>query len=175
MLLRGEQLSYSAVAAGAGVSRPTVYAHFQDRARLLEALARRAADRASDVLISASDDGVPPAEALTRLVRAGWSDLAHYREIARIASNDIPAVALRQMRLDIEAVLEGLIERGRAEQVFRSDLPAEWLLAASLALVQAAAAAVSDGRMDEASAGDVVAASVVDVCTGGKRPWVVSP
>jgi AcrR family transcriptional regulator len=165
MLLRGEQLNFSAVAVAAGVSRPTVYAHFPDRARLLEALARRAADRASDALASASDDGVPPAEALTRLVRAGWSDLARYREIARIASNDIPTVVLRQMRLDIEAVLEALIERGRVEQVFRSDLPADWLLTASLALVQAVAAAVGDGRMDAASAGEVVAASVVDVCT----------
>jgi TetR/AcrR family transcriptional repressor of mexCD-oprJ operon len=56
-----------------------------------------------------------------------------------------------------------LVERGRREGAFRTDVPGEWLLACSYALVHAAADEVRAGRLDAASAPGVLSVSLRDL------------
>src|SRR5258708_13760592 len=73
----------SAVAAHAGVSRVTVYAHFPTWDALLEAAVERAVGRTMKALESANPDDGPPAEALDRVVAVAWQHLARYAALAR--------------------------------------------------------------------------------------------
>ena len=74
--------SISAVAAQAGVSRVTVYAHFPDWAALLEAAVERAVRRTMAALQAVHPEDGPPVEALDRMLTATWPHLARYRAMA---------------------------------------------------------------------------------------------
>src|SRR5260370_24899618 len=82
VLQRGEQASVSAFAAEAGLSRPTVYAHFPDLERLLEALVERTVRRTMVALDSAEPDRGLAARALRRLLAASWEALGLHDDIA---------------------------------------------------------------------------------------------
>src|SRR5258708_17181104 len=73
----------SAVAAQAGVSRVTVYAHFPTWDALLEAAVERAVGQTMQAIESASPGDGPPAEALDRMLAEAWQHLARYGAIAR--------------------------------------------------------------------------------------------
>jgi AcrR family transcriptional regulator len=62
------QVNISAIAAQAGVSRVTVYAHFPTSTALLEAAVERAVRRTTTALESVHADDGPPVEALDRMV-----------------------------------------------------------------------------------------------------------
>src|SRR5215831_2483446 len=72
----------SAVAAQAGVSRVTVYAHFPDWTALLEAAVERAVRRTMTALQAVHPQDGPPAEALDRMIAATWQHLARYKAMA---------------------------------------------------------------------------------------------
>src|SRR5947209_9230779 len=72
----------SAVAAQAGVSRVTVYAHFPTWTALLEAAVERAVRQTMTALESVHPDDGPPIEALDRMLAATWQHLARYRPMA---------------------------------------------------------------------------------------------
>src|SRR5687767_6892032 len=67
---RGDEANLADVAAAAGVARATVYRYYPNRRRLLEELARRAAESAHERLVSARINEVPVEEGLTRAIRA---------------------------------------------------------------------------------------------------------
>ena len=56
LLARGDAPTISAVASAAGVSRPTVYAHFPDRRRIVEAVVERTVERAMKAIAAAEPD-----------------------------------------------------------------------------------------------------------------------
>ena len=62
-----------------------------------------------------------------------------------------------------------LLERGQADGSFRTDLPSEWLVAASIALVHACSDGVRAGRIDGYDAVRILATSVRDLFTGTGR------
>src|SRR5260370_9887298 len=68
----------SAVAAQAGVSRVTVYAHFPTWDALLEAAVERAVGRTMKALEAANPDDGPPPQALDRIPPRPSPPLAHY-------------------------------------------------------------------------------------------------
>jgi AcrR family transcriptional regulator len=70
LLARGAAASTSAVAAEAGVSRVTVYAHFPTRESLLEAVVERAVRHATETLAAARLGEGSAIAALERLVAA---------------------------------------------------------------------------------------------------------
>jgi hypothetical protein len=59
-----------------------------------------------------------------------------------------------------------LIERGRREGAFRTDLSTEWLMACAYALFHAAAAEVRAGRLDADSAQRTLSVSLRDLFVG---------
>jgi hypothetical protein len=59
-----------------------------------------------------------------------------------------------------------LLERGRADGSFRTDVPAGWLAAASIALVHACSDGVRAGHIDEHDAVRILTTSVRDLFIG---------
>jgi TetR/AcrR family transcriptional regulator, mexCD-oprJ operon repressor len=142
-LLRLEgHISISAVAALAGVSRVTVYAHFPTWEALLEAAVQRAVTRVMTALESAQLDQGPPLEALDRMLAAAWQHQAAHQALA------------------------ALLERGRADGSFRTDVPAAWLATAVVALIHACSDSVRAGTIDPGEAARILRVSVRDLFTG---------
>lgn len=166
LLARGDAASISAVAVEAGVSRPTVYAHFADRRRLLEAVVERAVGRAMAAITAAEPDRGPALEALHRVMAASWEQLSLHEQVARAASAELTAEAMhRSHRLAMETLWQ-LVERGRGEGAFRTDLPAELLVSAGLALVHSIADSARAGVLDREAAGAAADRLVTELWVG---------
>jgi AcrR family transcriptional regulator len=163
---RREQASISAVASEAGVSRPTVYAHFGDRERLLEALVERAVRWTTAAIESAEPERGPAPDALGRLIAASWEHLGRNEEIARAAAAELSADAMRRAHEAARAVIRKLVKRGRRERTFRRDVPVDWLVTSSLALIHAAAEGVRAGELEPDAALDVLSVTVGDLLAG---------
>jgi AcrR family transcriptional regulator len=169
LLQRREQPNISAVAAEAGVSRPTVYAHFPDRQRLLEALVERAVHHTMTAIESADPERGPADDALQRLLAASWQELARNEDTGRAAAAELSADAMRRAHQAARAVIHELIERGRREATFRTDLATDWLVTSSLALIHAAAEEVRAGGLDSDAALHALSLTVADLFAG-QRP-----
>jgi AcrR family transcriptional regulator len=163
LLQRGEQPSISAVAAEAGVSRPTVYAHFPDRPALLGALVERTVRHAMSAIQAAEPNRGPGADALQRLIASSWQQLAGHDQIARAAAHELSADAMRHAHESAREVIRGLIERGQRDGSFRTDVPVDWMVTASLALTHAAAEAVRTGELDAEAAPRTLTQTVADL------------
>lgn len=159
-------LSFSAVAAEAGLSRPTLYGHFADRGRLIAALHERSVRRAVVAVESAAPDWGPPVAALRRVVEASWGHLAHHFDIARAVASEIGGESMHAAHHDAMLLLARLIERGRAEGVFRDDLSEVWLVNACLGLIHTAAVAAHTAQMGADAALEAVVTTVVELCVG---------
>ena len=166
LLARGQQTSISALASEAGLSRPTVYAHFPDRRRVLEALVERTVREAMATLEAAEPERGPALSALQRLLATGWEEIGRHEAIGAAAAGQLNAEAMRRSHESARAVIRRLVERGRREGAFRSDLPTGWLITSSLALIHAAAEEVRAGELDAQAALDVLTATVTGLFVG---------
>jgi AcrR family transcriptional regulator len=146
LLARGAAAGISAVAAQAGVSRVTVYAHFPTREALLEAVVARAVRRAVATIDAQALDEGPPMDALDRLVAAGWSELERHQAVAHAAGEQLSSVAVLRAHEAMHAPLGALVRRGQAEGAFRN-APGAWLLATYFALMHAYRDEVRAGRL----------------------------
>jgi AcrR family transcriptional regulator len=152
LLGRGDEPTIKAVAREAGVSRPTVYAHFTDRSALIEGLVERTVREAMAAIESARVEQGSAGDALERLIEAGWEQLASHDQIAHAAASDLSADAMRVAHQSARDVISELIGRGRREGSFRTDLPTSWLVSASLALIHATADEVRNGQLNHDAA-----------------------
>jgi TetR/AcrR family transcriptional repressor of mexCD-oprJ operon len=166
LLARREQPSISAVATEAGVSRPTVYAHFPDRRRLLEALVERAVRRAMAAIESAEPHRGHALPALQRLLAASWEQLSRHEEISHASAGELSADAMRRAHEPARAALRTLVERGRREGAFRTDLPTALLVTGCLALIHATADATRTGELEPDAAADALSSLVSDLIVG---------
>jgi AcrR family transcriptional regulator len=158
--------SFVEIARSAGVSRPTLYAHFPTREDLAVAVVRRAVERtARDFDAARLDDGTAR-EALERLITTAWRSLSgRHRTVVGLAL-ELPADVRREAH---EAGLEPVrrvVVRGQRDGDFRDDQPPEWLVSVLYALLHSAAEDVGAGRIGDDAAGALVAASVL----GAFRP-----
>jgi TetR/AcrR family transcriptional repressor of mexCD-oprJ operon len=156
----------SAVAAQAGVSRVTVYAHFPTWDALLEAAVERAVGRTMQALESASPADGPPVEALDRMLAEAWQHLARYGAMARAVAELLSPEAVARTHHAAHQTIGALLERGRSDGSFRIDLPASWLVTASIALIHACSDGVRAGQIDERDAPRILRTSVRDLITG---------
>jgi AcrR family transcriptional regulator len=163
LLQHGDGPSISAVAAEAGVSRPTVYAHFADRHSLLKALVRRTVEEAMRAIRSAEPGRGAAPEALQRLIAASWREIAGHEEIARAAAAELSAHEMRTAHESARDAILELIDRGRREGAFRSDVPAGWLVTASIALIHATAEEVGAGQIDADAAMQLLSRTIADL------------
>src|SRR5262245_57049222 len=166
LLASREHASISAVAAQAGVSRVTVYAHFPTWTALLEAAVERAVRQTMAALQSVHPDDGPPVEALDRMLAATWQHLARYRAMAAAVAELLSPEAVTRTHQAAHHAVGARLERGQADRSFRTDLPYRWLMTASIALVHACADEVRAGRIDEHDAVRILTTSVRDLLTG---------
>jgi TetR/AcrR family transcriptional repressor of mexCD-oprJ operon len=152
LLARGAAASTTAVAAQAGVSRVTVYAHFPTREALIEAVAERAVRQAGVALAAARLEEDPALEALDRLIAIGWDHLDRGGAIARAVGDQLTAEATARAHAALRGPIGALIERGQAEGAFRTDLPTPWLVSSYFALMHACGEEVRAGTLDAADA-----------------------
>lgn len=168
LLARHESPSISAVATEAGVSRPTVYAHFPDRRRLLEALVARTVGRVMAAVESAEPSRGPAPEAAARLLAASWEHLARHQDMAAASAAELSPDAMRRAHSVAREAILALVKRGREEGTFRADLPAQWLVTATLALIHGAAEEVRAGSMGSDEALGVLVTSAQELLSGPK-------
>src|SRR5262245_644559 len=128
LLARGASATTTAVAAEAGVSRVTVYAHFPTREALFEAVTERVVTGFAATIEEAGLDRGPAPEALARLIALAWGQLDRYGAIAGAVTGQLSSVALARAHASLHEPITELVERGQAEGSFRSDLPSGWLL-----------------------------------------------
>jgi TetR/AcrR family transcriptional repressor of mexCD-oprJ operon len=169
LLERGAQVSVTAVAAEAGVSRVTVYAHFPTREDLLTAAMERAVTGARAALEAAEPQSGSAREALERVVAAAWRELDRNRAIAQATSEHlVPAEVTKTHDIALSPIRE-LVERGRAEGAFRSDVPADWLVTSFFALLHACGDEVRAGRLEASRAPAVLTATIGDMFAAPQR------
>ena len=144
--------SMSEIARRAGVVRATIYVHFPTRTALLDAVMEHAVSQVAEATRGAEPQRGEPAEALERVLRATWRQLAHFHALLALNTARLPAEELRRRHLPVLDQLEPLIQRGQSEGVFRSDLPVAWHLAVIRAIVHAASHEIRGGRIPESEA-----------------------
>jgi AcrR family transcriptional regulator len=133
------------IARAAGVSRQTVYAHFPSRDALIDAVIKQGTAEFTSLLDGLDLDQAPPAQALTRLLDAGWHVAARYPFLWLQPAVDPGKDADRHAPV-LDRMLD-VVRRGQASGDFDASVPAHWLLSASLALGRATEEEVKAGRM----------------------------
>jgi AcrR family transcriptional regulator len=154
LLNRGAPLSILALAKESGLSRPTVYAHYDSIGAAVEAAVERTVERSQAAFAAAEPETGPAAAALERLVAASWSQLIGSEGMVVRVREHVSPGAQHRTHGALTAPLHALIERGRADGSFRTDVPADWLVTLYLSLLHGAAdhAAAHDVPRDEALA-----------------------
>jgi AcrR family transcriptional regulator len=166
LLARGKQTNISALATEAGLSRPTVYAHFPHRERVLEALVERTVRQAMAMLEAAEPERGPALAALQRLLATGWEEIGRHEAIGAASAGQLSAEEMRRAHESARAVIRRLLERGRREGAFRTDVPTGWLITSSLALIHAAAEELRAGELDAQQALDALTITVTELVVG---------
>ena len=144
--------SMSEIARRAGVVRATIYVHFPTRTALLDAVMEHATAQVVEAMRGAEPHRGEPAEALERVLRATWRQLAQFHGLLALNTARLSAEELHRRHVPMLDQIEPLIERGQKKGVFRSDLPVAWHLAVVRAIVHAASAAIRGGRIAESEA-----------------------
>ena len=142
-------VSMAEIARRAGVVRATIYMHFPTRESLLDAVMEHATGQVADAIREAEPGRGEPKEALERVLRATWRQLSLFHGILAINMNRLSAKELRRRHLPMTTQIVPLLERGQAACVFRSDVSAEWLIAAVRAIVHVASTELQAGRLTE--------------------------
>ncbi|WP_433222366.1 TetR/AcrR family transcriptional regulator [Dactylosporangium sp. CS-047395] len=155
------------IAAAAGLTRQTVYAHFASRDALITALIEGAGAETVEAMAAAGLDTAPPIEALQRYLELGWDLIRRHPYLLATALSRTPPGSEPAHRAGTEQ-LEQLIERGRQSGDFDRTLPAAWLAAAVIGLAHTAAGELSAGRLDADGAYAAFAESAMRVCEAAR-------
>jgi TetR/AcrR family transcriptional regulator, mexCD-oprJ operon repressor len=174
LLERRARTSIAAVAARAGVSRVTVYAHFATWEAILEAVVERAVTRAVAAIEEARPEAGLPLEALDRVVALGWRELARNAAIAQAVAEQLSPETITRTHQAALGRLTALIERGQADGSFRTDLPAGWLATAALALLHACGDEVRAGRLSPDEAPRTITVTIRDLLVGPAASPLIS-
>lgn len=163
-LVRDPDVSIADIAAAAGVGRITLYGHFKNRAELIEAALLRTIEEA-DASLGEVDLSGDPVDALVRLSRSSWEIVDRFRGVMYAARRELPAERIRTAHDQVMGHLVAVIEHGRSQGMFRTDLATEWLVTTAVSLMHAAAEDVDAGRLERSAAAGHVAATVLAAYT----------
>jgi AcrR family transcriptional regulator len=163
LLTERQALNMAALAQAAGVSRPTLYAHFAGLPDVVDAVVRRAVAATLAAVDAAAPEAGPADEALLRMLAASWEHLARQEALARAANEHLPAGRLNASHAPLMSRLHELVVRGQADGVFRTDLPADWLVRTFYALVHAADEHARARRVTRAEARAMLETTIRDL------------
>ena len=99
------------------------------------------------------------------MIDASWLHLARQDALARAAAEHVPPQRLQRTHEPLLAHLRGLIERGQADGVFRTDLSVDWMVQVIYTVFHAAADHARTHRIKQADARDMVQTTIRDVVT----------
>jgi TetR/AcrR family transcriptional repressor of mexCD-oprJ operon len=157
------------IAKRAGVGRVTLYGHFPSRAALVDAVFTRAVAIGDEALEAIDLDG-DPHQALARLIAASWQLIHRFRALLRAAENCLPPERIRSAHDSPMQRVQTLIDRGRREGAFRTDLPLAWMLALYHSIIHGAADEINAGRLDPTDGAALITTSLFAAFTPpGKR------
>lgn len=156
--------SLEAIAAAAGVTRQTVYAHFPSRGRLLAAVLDRITEETVAAMDAADPTTGPAAGALLRLLDASTRATGRYRVLLQnLAALPVSPQADRERHAPVADRLEQLIRRGQQSGEFDDQLAPDWLVAVTISLAHAAGAQVDAGRLPSGEAAETLRTTLLRV------------
>jgi AcrR family transcriptional regulator len=157
---RGDALTIAALAAESGVSRVTVYAHFDSVADVVAASARRSVGHVMAALEAVDLTAGSGLDALGRLVDGAWQKLGELDGLSRATGALLAPEVRRSLHHDVFAVVDGLIARGREDHSVRADVPAAWQSSVVYALIHTAVDDVNHGRIEPGAAQGALAVTL---------------
>ncbi|MGW0250563.1 TetR/AcrR family transcriptional regulator [Nocardia goodfellowii] len=156
------------IADAAGLTRQTVYAHFASRDELLTATVDHITAQAKAAFDAADLDDEPATDALLRLLDIGWRFFRKSPILHHVGAFAGPGVRSRAVPLN--ARLLALIRRGQEGGEFDATASAQWLVAAIIALGNAAGDEVRANRMTVSEAQKVLRHSVLRLLCSRPEP-----
>jgi AcrR family transcriptional regulator len=154
------------IAAAAGVTRQTVYAHFPSRDALIAALLYAVGAETLAAIDAARLETVPPADALRQFLDIGWQLIRRNPYLLGPALTQNPPGSDDTHDAGT-AQLEQIIRRGQRTGDFDRTLPAAWLAIAIVGLVRTAAEQVAAGRLTTSKAAALALDSTLRLCGAG--------
>lgn len=152
-----------AIAATAGVTRQTVYAHFPSRGALITAVVDQLTTAAVAALDAADLDEGPATGAVVRLFDVSWQIFDRYPVMLQLGGEPVSPEADRDRHAPVTDRLTRLVRRGQKAGEFDSRFPSTWLVTAIVALGHAAGAEVAAGRMSSKRAVSALRTSALRV------------
>lgn len=164
VLNRDPEASLETIAASAGVTRQTVYAHFPSRHHLLTGVLDRITEEAVAAMDAAALDRGSAEEALWRLLEASTRTFRHYPVLVqKLASLPVDPQEDRARHEPVTARLQRVIERGQQAGEFDDRLSTGWLVAVTVRLGHLASEEAEAGRMSEVEAAETLRLSLLRV------------
>jgi AcrR family transcriptional regulator len=163
--------SMAQIAAAAGLTRQTVYAHYRSRESLLAAVADRALATAVAAIAAAEPERGSPIEALDRLVRAWWETVERHARVLGVLRTAFPDPdEVHDFHSPILERVERLVRRGQRAGDFDRRLPPGWVAAAFLGLMHATAEEVAADNLGSEEAARALERTVPRVFGVGAGP-----
>ncbi|MDQ0614573.1 AcrR family transcriptional regulator [Microbacterium sp. W4I4] len=117
--------SVDTIARSAGLSRRTLYGHFDDRDALIRELIVTGAQRFNGIAASVTD--ADPRLALARLATRLWHEAAHVQVAAAIALDEAHVTQTAEALAPLRRAVAQLVQRGQDAGSFRTDIAAPTL------------------------------------------------
>jgi AcrR family transcriptional regulator len=162
--------SVADIAKAAGVGRVTLYGHFPSREALVDAVLDHAVSMADAVLEDEAIDTAPAPEAMARLLRSSWEILDRHRRLFVAADRVLATERIREHHDRPLLRVERLIERGRREGDFRTDLPLAWLVTTFFSIIHSAAQERETGRLAPEEAEPVLIKTMLSLLSPAEGP-----
>ncbi|NNC13949.1 TetR family transcriptional regulator [Planctomonas sp. JC2975] len=140
------------IAAAAGVTRQTVYAHFGTRDRLIEKTLDDATERMIALFDRAALEQLPAPEALVALVHIAFTSRDPFAQFLFAMGSDPSRAGDRRRHEPVFDRLDIIVRRGQADGSLDPSLPAVWIRSATVALAHATAEAVAARAIPRARA-----------------------